>query len=681
MLASSAALWMTLAAWSQSTPSALIDLDLRRDLGPVNRLVLGHNIEAADPKGIFVTESDPFVTRTGTGVWEPEGRRPAADLLEAARAIGIPVVRYPGGCLVHGFRWKETVGPLSKRPNFAFGLDEFLAYCRELGAIPLITVSDYSCTPQEAGELVEYLNAPASPKHPWAQERAKNGHPRPYGVVWFELGNEPDHGNHDLQPKTTWTADEYADWFLACVRAMKAVDPRIRCGTVTSTTFPAWNEGWNGTVLRRTAPLADFAVVHCYSVVLTSESQTMALPYEFVQRAPLASIDAFRDHLQAWRARVRQAAGKDLPLAVTEFNAMYLQEKPVPLRFSLASALFCAGFVLDLADPRSGVSFANYWQFANGYWGMVRNRGLPTLRRLPAYRVYELLHRGLHGRLVAAGRTGPGVAFLPPRQIGIAERCDGDRAQPESVEPRNLFRPVAFQPHAEPRAVSSVDSGVFRLQLRGATTDLYPLLAAVDGPDGALLEVSFEGRFVGSTGGARLGISVLDRRGWEPYHSGIAIEGVEQASQWRKFSGRLQTLSGSEGCLLAWRVIAGARPVDGLLEIRGLAVRVVKPGHRPAYPALQYVACKHPERGEGSILVLNRDADRSHLVRWNVLGGSLRGAEALCVAGSRLDDTNLDRETVAMRALAVRFQPAGRRIEVNLPPASLVQIQIRWSNP
>lgn len=681
MLATALALWIASAAWDQSAPDAAIELDLTRDLGPVNRLALGHNIEASDPKGIFVKESDPFVTRTGTGVWDPDHRRPAADLFEAARAIGVPIVRYPGGCLVHGFRWKVTVGPLSKRPNFAFGLDEFLSYCHALGALPLITVSDYSCTPEEAGQLVEYLNAPASPDHPWALERAKNGHPEPYGVLWFELGNESDHGNHDLQPKTTWTADQYADWFLACVRAMKAVDPKIRCGALTSTSFPAWNEGWNGTVLRRTAPLADFAIVHCYSVVLTSEAQAMALPYEFVQQAPLASIDAFRDHLQSWRAKVRQAAGKDLPLAVTEFNAMYVQEKPAPLRFSLASALFCAGFVLDLADPRSGVPVANYWQFANGYWGMVRNQGFPSMRRLPAYRVYELLHRGLRGTLIASGRAGPSVSFLPPQQIGITERCEGDRAEPEAVEPRNLFRPAEFQPHSEPKAVSSADSGVFRLRLRGATTDLYPLLAPVDGPDGALLDVSFEGRFVGSADGARLGLSVLDRRGWEPYHSGVAIEGVEQAPQWRKFSGRLPTLTGSKGCLLAWRVIAGARPVEGLLEIRGLAVRVVKPGHRAAYPALQYVACREPGREEASVLVLNRDASRPHLVRWNVLGGSVRSAEALCVAGDRLDDTNLERETVTIRPLPVRLQQGGRRVEVNVPPASLVQIQLRWSNP
>ncbi len=680
MLASTVALRLALSVWDPPAPRVEINVDLRSDLGPVNRLVLGHNIEAADPKGIFAAESDPFVTRTGTGVWDPDKRRPTADILEAARAIGIPVVRYPGGCLAHGFRWKETVGPLSKRSRFAFGLDEFLAYCRALGAIPLITVSDYSCTPDEAAQLVEYLNAPASPEHPWAQERARNGHAEPYGVLWFELGNESDHGNHDLQPKTRWAADQYADWFLACAKAMKAVDPRIRCGTLTSTTFPAWNDGWNDTVLRCTAPLADFAVVHCYSVVLTSDAQALALPQRFVQQAPLASIDAFRDDLQSWRAKVRRAAGKELPLAVTEFNAMYLQERPAPMRFSLASALFCAGFVMDLADPRSGVAAANYWQFANGYWGMVQNRGVPSLRRLPAYRAYELLHRGLRGRWIATGRTGPPVTFLPPQQIGITQRCEGDRAEPESLEARSLYQPAAFQPHTEPKAESTVEDGVIRLRLRGATADLHPLLAAVDGPDGALLEVSFQGRFVGDAAGARLGLSVLDRRGWEPYHSGVAIEGVEEARSWRKFSGRLQTLQGSKGCLIAWRVIAGEGPVDGLLEVRGLSVRVVKPGHRPAYPALQFVACREPGRREASVLVLNRDAERAHPIRLRVTGGLVRSAEGLCVAGGRLDETNLDSETVTVRPLALRLA-SGSRIEALLPPASLVLIQFQWSNP
>ncbi|MCA1948094.1 MAG: hypothetical protein LDL55_08240, partial [Armatimonadetes bacterium] len=60
---------------------------------------------------------------------------------------------------------------------------------------------------------------------------------------------------------------------------------------------------------------------------------------------------------------------------------------------------------------------------------------------------------------------------------------------------------------------------------------------------------------------------------------------------------------------------------------------------------------------------------------------SVRSAEALCVAGDRLDDTNLERETVTIRPLPVRLQQGGRRVEVNVPPASLVQIQLRWSNP
>ncbi|MEJ5171214.1 MAG: hypothetical protein WHU10_09510, partial [Fimbriimonadales bacterium] len=372
--------------------------------------------------------------------------------------------------------------------------------------------------------------------------------------------------------------------------------------------------------------------------------------------------------------------GRDLPLAVTEFNAMFLQEKPKPLRFSLASALFCAGFVLDLAPPDAGVLLANYWQFANGYWGMVHSRGRSSLRRMPAFHVYELLAQGLRGRLVSVGRAGPRVEFNPGQSVGIAEPCWGEKAEPDAVVGPSLFQPNRFQPHSGSQASSSRQGEVFRLRLQQVSQELHLPLAAVDGPDGAVLEVSFQARFVGDPAGARIGLSVLDRRGWEPCHSGVAVEGAENAPNWTNFSGRLDTLSGSRGCLLAWRVLPGARPVSGVLEIRGLAVRVVLPGHRAGYPALQYVACRETGKSEGSVLLLNRDHRRSHEVRLSVTGGKLRSVEARCVSGDRLDDTNLDAENVAVRPLAARMEPGGR-IRAVLPAASLTHIRIQWSNP
>ncbi|MCX7800562.1 MAG: hypothetical protein N2109_09495 [Fimbriimonadales bacterium] len=657
-----------------------IAVDPSRDLGAVNRSVLGHNVEAADPKGIFAPRSDPYVTRTGTGLWDPENRQPDPTLLQALRRIGTPLLRYPGGCLAHGFRWKQTIGPVESRGDFAFGLDEFLSYCEAAGAQPIITVGDYSCTPQDASDLVEYLNAPATPSHPWAMRRALNGHPEAYGVVWFELGNESDHGNHDLEPRRVWTAREYAEWFLASVRAMKAIDRRIRCGVVLSTTFPRWNSGWSDEVLRRTRDAADFAVAHCYSVALTSERQAEQLPLEWMLQAPLASIDAFDRHLAIWRDRVRQACGRSLPVAVTEFNAMFLQEKPRPLRFSLASALFCAGFVLKMADPRSGVLLANYWQFANGYWGMVQTRNPSGPRRLPAYWAYELLEDGLLPRLNAAGGFGPTVEFRPPVPIGIAEPCHGPRAEPDRAIGPNLFRADAFEPGVSDRWRSFAEGGAFALRVGGVDAELHVRLAEVRAPRGATLEISFEGKFEGTARGAKLGLSAIDRRGWEPFHSGVAIEGVESARDWSKFSARFPTLPGSDGCLLVWRAIPRGEPLSGVLRIRNVTVRTLVPAHQPGFPALQMFASSDPGKGRGAILLLRRDTGGPLDVVLELRRARPTALVARTLAG-RLEANNLDAEEAVVRTLPTQIDRMRNTVALRLPRHSLTLVRYSWAKP
>ena len=113
------------------------------------------------------------------------------------------------GCRTHNFDWKKLIGKAESRPNNRFGLPEFLRFCRETKAIPIITLPDYSGTAQDAADLVEYLNSPDDGKHPWAARRAGDGHPEPYGVKYFEIGNESNHGSHHTIPTRVYTPEEY----------------------------------------------------------------------------------------------------------------------------------------------------------------------------------------------------------------------------------------------------------------------------------------------------------------------------------------------------------------------------------------------------------------------------------------------------------------------------------------
>lgn len=120
-------------------------------------------------------------------------------------------IRYPGGTVSNLFDWKRSIGPAEKRkktvhglpansepisPNF--GLDEAMTWIYDdVGAEAVWVYGMGQGSAADAADLIEYLNAPADggATNPnggvdWAEVRAENGHPEPYGVTRFEIGNE-----------------------------------------------------------------------------------------------------------------------------------------------------------------------------------------------------------------------------------------------------------------------------------------------------------------------------------------------------------------------------------------------------------------------------------------------------------------------------------------------------------
>jgi len=108
-------------------------------------------------------------------------------------------LRWPGGNYASTYHWRHGVGPIEDRPtepNRAWGglephlvgADEYLSFCAAIGAEPHITVNTGTGTAEEAAAWVEYCNGPAHT--PMGGLRAANGHPEPYDVRVWELGNE-----------------------------------------------------------------------------------------------------------------------------------------------------------------------------------------------------------------------------------------------------------------------------------------------------------------------------------------------------------------------------------------------------------------------------------------------------------------------------------------------------------
>lgn len=159
-----------------------------------------------------------------------EGFRP--DTIALLRQLHSGFWRLPGGNFISNFSWYDSVGDRDKRPpdfdhawnamqSNDVGMDEFMTLCKLLGVEPYITVNAGFGDAHSAAEEVEYMNGPVTSR--LGAMRARNGHPGPYHVKFWDIGNEPygtwQLGRTDLKYYVL-KHNEFA-------KAMRAADPSI----------------------------------------------------------------------------------------------------------------------------------------------------------------------------------------------------------------------------------------------------------------------------------------------------------------------------------------------------------------------------------------------------------------------------------------------------------------------
>ena len=154
-----------------------------------------------------------------------------SDTTSLLRQIKMGFWRY-GGNYTSGLIWYHIVGDIDKRPpdfDYAWnamqtndvGLDEFMTLCKLIDVEPYISVNAGFGDSHSAAEEVEYMNGSVNTY--MGAQRAKNGHPEPYHVKFWNIGNEPwgnwQLGRTDLK-YFMLKHNEFA-------KAMRAVDPSI----------------------------------------------------------------------------------------------------------------------------------------------------------------------------------------------------------------------------------------------------------------------------------------------------------------------------------------------------------------------------------------------------------------------------------------------------------------------
>ncbi len=155
-----------------------------------------------------------------------------ADTIALLRQLHSGFWRFPGGNFTADFDWYDSVGDRDRRPpvfddawnavqSNDVGLDEFMTLCKLLGAAPYITVNAGFGDAHSAAEEVEYMNGSMTTR--MGALRARDGHPEPYHVKFWNIGNEPygpwELGRTDLK----YYVLKHNDF----ARAMRKVDPSI----------------------------------------------------------------------------------------------------------------------------------------------------------------------------------------------------------------------------------------------------------------------------------------------------------------------------------------------------------------------------------------------------------------------------------------------------------------------
>ncbi|WP_102797080.1 alpha-N-arabinofuranosidase [Bowmanella denitrificans] len=141
-------------------------------------------------EGVWVGEDSPIPNTKGF----------RNDVVEALKAIQVPLVRWPGGCFADEYHWREGIGPRHMRPvkvnthwggveeTNAFGTHEFFEFVELIGADAYVNGNLGSGSVQEMAEWMEYMTSDKNST--LANERRKNGREAPFDIAYFGIGNE-----------------------------------------------------------------------------------------------------------------------------------------------------------------------------------------------------------------------------------------------------------------------------------------------------------------------------------------------------------------------------------------------------------------------------------------------------------------------------------------------------------
>lgn len=252
------------------------------------------------PGGLYVDAGQSFSEISpvfyGTN-WGPVFGVPPS-VLPIIPTLGLKVVRFPAG------NWGDQNDVSESQ------IDLLMNFCKQWGAEPFFHVRLANSTPEKAAEMVQYIKD------------------KGYKIRFWAIGNEPDlFSRHPVLKLPNYSLEQYTKDWRNFAQAMKAVDPEIQLIGPEISQFvvnPTAEYGqsytdWLVGFLKANGDLVDIVAVHRYPF---PKSTASGAPKKADLRANSAEWDEIIPQL---KTLVREHTGRDLPVAVTEFNSSWAE--------------------------------------------------------------------------------------------------------------------------------------------------------------------------------------------------------------------------------------------------------------------------------------------------------------------------------------------------------------------
>ena len=391
-----------------------------------------------------------FAEHLGTGMYGglwvgrdspiPNTRGFRNDAVAALKALGVPVLRWPGGCFADHYHWRDGIGPAAERPvrvnttwggvleTNAVGTHEFMDLVEQLGAKAYINGNVGTGSPQEMKDWLEYMTSDSGST--LAQLRRANGREQPWTVDYFAFGNELWQCGGNMRPE--FYMDLY-HWYANFAKGAGPAQPiRIAAGGYAD------NAAWTEALMKgNTFDDIDAVTLHYFSLPTGSWTGDKGPATGFGEEHWMSIMRRalLMDKYISMHGEVmdRYDPKRKVALYVDEWSNWYDVQPGTPAGFlhqqnTLRDALTAAlnlGIFYAHADR---VRMTNITQMVNVLQAMILTDG-PAMLLTPTYHVF-MMHRAFRGATgLAIELNGEDYRFgseaLPAVHATAARGTDG----------------------------------------------------------------------------------------------------------------------------------------------------------------------------------------------------------------------------------------------------------------